>query len=65
MWLVVKPTVGIPVFFLAIFTVSLLIHYSVLSNSSWFPAFLNGGPKAAATASVAPSADSSVVVASR
>jgi light-harvesting protein B-800-850 alpha chain len=50
MWLVVKPTVGIPVFFAGIVVASLSIHTSILLNTDWFPAFLKGGQKAAAAA---------------
>lgn len=42
-WCVVKPTVGLPLFLGAVAVISLLVHYSVLSNSSWFPAFIQGG----------------------
>ena len=42
-WCVVKPTVGLPLFLGAVAVISLLVHYSVLSNSSWVPAFIQGG----------------------
>lgn len=42
-WCVVKPTVGLPLFLGGVLTISLLIHYSVLSNTTWLPAFLQGG----------------------
>jgi len=42
MWLVVKPTVGIPIFFIAIVVASLSIHTAILVNTTWFPAFLQG-----------------------
>jgi light-harvesting protein B-800-850 alpha chain len=45
MWLVVKPTVGIPLFFVGVATASLLTHAAILTNTSWFPAFLNGNAK--------------------
>ena len=53
MWLVLKPTVGIPVFFAGMVVASLSIHTSILLNSDWFPAFLKGGQKAAAAAPAA------------
>ncbi len=42
-WCVVNPTVGLPLFLGTVLLISLLIHYAVLNNSSWLPAFLNGG----------------------
>ncbi len=45
MWTVVKPTVGIPVFLGAVAVTSLIVHYAILSHTTWFPAFLEGGHK--------------------
>lgn len=42
MWLVVNPSVGLPIFLGAVAVVSLLVHYSILSNTTWFPAFFGG-----------------------
>ena len=63
MWLVLKPTVGIPLFFVALVLASLAIHFSILNNTTWFKAFLQGGEAPAAAA--APAALESTVVASR
>ena len=41
-WCVVNPTVGLPLFLGTVLLISLLVHYSILSNSSWFPAFFGG-----------------------
>ncbi len=49
-WLVVKPTVGLPLFLGAVAVTSLLVHSALLNNTSWFPAFYNGGPAAAVVA---------------
>ncbi|MCX7372693.1 MAG: light-harvesting protein [Alphaproteobacteria bacterium] len=46
MWLVVKPTVGIPLFFLGIVVASLSVHTALLLNTSYFPAFLRGAAPA-------------------
>ena len=63
MWCVVKPSVGLPLFFGAIATTSLLIHGAVLSHTTWYPAFYQGNAKttqvaaaAAAPAAAAPAA---------
>ncbi|MEL7297431.1 MAG: light-harvesting protein [Pseudomonadota bacterium] len=42
MWLVVNPTIGIPVFLGAVALISFTIHFAVLDNTSWFPAFFGG-----------------------
>lgn len=53
-WLVVKPTVGIPLFLGSVAITSLIVHAAVLTHSTWFPAFLQGNqhvkPVAAAAA---------------
>ena len=51
-WLVVNPTVGLPLFLGAVAVTSLIVHASVLTNTTWFPAFLNG--KAPAKVAEAP-----------
>ncbi len=59
MWLVVKPTIGIPLFFGGVALTSLAVHTAVLTNTTWFPAFLNGRdrtPAAAIAAAPAPAA---------
>lgn len=41
-WLVVNPTVGLPLFLGAVAVTSLVVHAAVLTNSAWFPAFMQG-----------------------
>ncbi len=48
LWLVVKPTVGIPLFLGAVAFSSFLVHYMLLTHTTWLPAYYNG--KAAVTA---------------
>ena len=62
-WLYVKPTVGIPLFFLGFVLAALLVHAAILTNTSWFGAYWQGGatvaapaPVAAAPAAMAPAA---------
>jgi light-harvesting protein B-800-850 alpha chain len=56
-WTVVKPTVGLPLFLGAVATTALLVHYAILSHTTWFAAYWNGHPHAApATAAAAPAA---------
>ncbi len=42
LWCVVKPTVGLPLFLGGVAVISLIVHFVVLENSTWFPAFIQG-----------------------
>ena len=42
MWLVVKPTVGVPLFLGAVAVGSFAVHVAVLSNTTWVADFLSG-----------------------
>jgi light-harvesting protein B-800-850 alpha chain len=58
MWLVVKPTVGIPLFLTAVAVGSFAVHVAVLSNTTWVADFLSGkGLNAGASAAVTVPAD--------
>jgi light-harvesting protein B-800-850 alpha chain len=65
-WLVVKPSIGVPLMLVACATASLIVHASILTHTTWFPAFLEGKSKAVmastasapATINVAPQASS-------
>ncbi len=61
-WLAVNPSIGVPIFLLAVVVTSLLVHLSILNNTTWFPGFFNGGAKAkhAAPAPAAPEATAPV-----
>lgn len=58
LWLVVKPTVGIPLFLGAVAIGSFAVHVALLTNTTWVKRFLNGPPAAvaAAAADAAPAA---------
>ncbi len=45
-WTVVKPTVGLPLFLGSVAATSLIVHYAILTHTSWFPAYWNGHAKA-------------------
>ena len=49
-WLYVRPTVGIPLFFIAFVFASLAVHASILNNTTWFSAFWQGGAHVAQSA---------------
>ena len=42
MWLVVSPSVGVPVFLGAVAVGSFAVHLAVVSNTSWVADFLSG-----------------------
>jgi len=53
-WLVVKPTVGLPLFFIGVAVTALLVHAAVLTNTTWFGKFLQGKAAAAAASTMIP-----------
>jgi light-harvesting protein B-800-850 alpha chain len=62
-WLVVKPTVGIPVFLGAVALTGFAVHVAVISQVDWYKSYANGTPTATkkaeaqtTTAAVAPPA---------
>jgi light-harvesting protein B-800-850 alpha chain len=64
LWLVVKPTVGVPLFLSAVAVGSFAVHVAVLSNTSWVADFLSGKPLGAGAATAAlvlPEADAAKV----
>lgn len=57
MWTVVKPSVGIPIFLVAVAVASFSVHLALTLNTTWVRGFLNGGAgKAVATAPAAAAA---------
>ncbi|MGF1659628.1 MAG: light-harvesting protein [Rubrimonas sp.] len=42
MWLVVKPSVGVPLLLAGVAVGSLLVHVGVVLHSSWYSDFVNG-----------------------
>ena len=41
-WLFVSPSIGIPLFFIAIMIMALMVHFAILNNTTWFKAFMQG-----------------------
>lgn len=66
MWLVVKPTVGVPLFLSAVAIGSFAVHVAVLSNTTWVSDFLSGQELGAGSdsAALAPMTDGNVAKAS-
>lgn len=52
MWLVVKPTVGIPLFLTAVAVSSFAVHVAVVSQAPWLQGYYMGNPIGGATASL-------------
>ena len=54
LWLFVRPTVGIPLFFIVIVFAVLAVHLTVMNRTTWYPALFQGnfpGPTSAETPS--------------
>lgn len=49
-WLVVKPTVGLPLFLGGVTVIALAVHAAILTNTTWYPNFYSGKAKPAAAA---------------
>jgi light-harvesting protein B-800-850 alpha chain len=54
-WCVVNPTVGLPLFIGGVAVTSLIVHYAILSHTTWMGNYWQG--KAAKVAMVDPAAD--------
>ncbi len=57
-WLVVPPKIGLPLFLGAVTLIALLVHYALLSHTTWFSAYWEGGKHktAISATTVAPTA---------
>lgn len=55
MWLVVNPTVGIPVFLGAVAVGSFSVHVGIVTNTTWVEDFLSGREMGSTAALSAPS----------
>jgi light-harvesting protein B-800-850 alpha chain len=42
LWTVVKPSVGLPLLLGAVAITALLVHFAVLTHTTWFAKFMNG-----------------------
>lgn len=42
-WLVVNPNHGLPLFLGSVATIALLVHYAVVSHTTWFAGYWQGG----------------------
>ena len=56
LWLVVKPTVGIPLFLGSVALTSLFVHYHLLQATGWLKTYYMGKTKTAMIESSTPTA---------
>ena len=49
-WTVVNPTVGLPLLLGSVTVIAILVHLALISNTTWFPKYWNGGSAAVAAA---------------
>ena len=56
LWLVVKPSIGLPLFLGGVAITALLVHAAILSHTTWFGKFLNGEKVKVSISHVIPSA---------
>jgi light-harvesting protein B-800-850 alpha chain len=49
-WLVVKPTVGLPLFLGSVAVTSLVVHAAILTHTTWMGAYWQGKAKPAVAA---------------
>ncbi|MCW2318399.1 light-harvesting protein B-800-850 alpha chain [Rhodoblastus acidophilus] len=47
-WTVVNPSVGLPLLLGSVTVIAILVHAAVLSHTTWFPGYWQGGLKKAA-----------------
>jgi light-harvesting protein B-800-850 alpha chain len=45
LWCVVNPSVGLPLFLGGVATISLLVHTSVMTNTTWMSSYWQGTPR--------------------
>lgn len=56
-WLLVKPTIGLPLFIGGVAVTSLIVHWALLTHTTWFPAYWQGHAKAAVVGTIDPAPD--------
>ena len=48
-WLVVPPSVGLPLFLGTVTLIAVLVHAALISNTKWYPKYWEGSAKVAST----------------
>jgi len=44
-WLIVKPSIGVPVMLGTVVVTALIVHFALLTHTTWFSAYWQGGTK--------------------
>ncbi|MCW2276100.1 light-harvesting protein [Rhodoblastus acidophilus] len=47
-WTVVNPSIGLPLMLGTVTIIAVLVHLALISHTTWFPAYWQGGVKKAA-----------------
>ena len=55
-WTVVKPSTGVPLFLGAVAVMAFTVHFAILTHTTWFAAYWEGGHKGAVATAAAPAA---------
>jgi light-harvesting protein B-800-850 alpha chain len=55
-WLVVPPKIGLPLLLGSVTIIALLVHAAILTHTTWFPAYWQGGKGKVAMETTAPAA---------
>jgi light-harvesting protein B-800-850 alpha chain len=56
-WCVVNPTVGLPLFLGSVALIALIVHFAILSHTTWFAGYWEGGKAKHAAVMTAPPAE--------
>ncbi|MBC7842743.1 MAG: light-harvesting protein [Gemmatimonadaceae bacterium] len=51
-WTVVNPSVGVPLFLGGVTAIALIVHFAILSHTTWFSGYWQGGARGMAAAPV-------------
>ena len=62
-WLVVKPSVGVPLLLGAVAVSSFAVHYALLTHTTWLPKYYEGGAAKAPAAKAASLTEPAVLTA--
>lgn len=63
LWLVVKPSVGIPLLLGAVAVSSFAVHYMLVTNTTWLKKYFEGNTATATKAALAPPVATDTLVA--
>jgi light-harvesting protein B-800-850 alpha chain len=53
-WTVVNPNVGVPLFLGSVAGIALLVHFAILTHTTWFSAYWQGGHRGGVASVTAP-----------